>query len=69
MISTNVHNYLVPHVHNFLFSLDIVGVEEESLVIGMDNGEVEFQVTELVSHNGCLHPVGEPCLCDCDSDE
>ena len=68
MVCSCVHNYIVGHVCKFLFTLNIEGVNEDVPFCELEGNVIEFQTTELVSHDGCLHPIGEPCCCHMYSD-
>jgi len=68
MMCMFVHNWIVANICRFTFSLEIEGIADGTCIADLDDDAMEFTVIELVSHNGCLHPVGEPCLCS-DSEE
>ena len=63
MVCSLVHNFIVAHIHRFLFELLIKGIDENASISELGEDPIEFRVTPLVSHNGCLHPEGEPCCC------
>ena len=67
MVCSFVHNFIVASICRFTFTIDITGTEDDTLIADLEDDAIEFIVTELVSHNGCLHPIGEPCFC-ADSD-
>jgi hypothetical protein len=67
-LCSSIHNYIVQHVRSFLFALEIPDSFEDELISNLDSESIAFRITELVSHDGCLHPVGEPCCCE-DTDD
>jgi hypothetical protein len=68
MVCSHVHNYIVKHISQLLFSIEIVNAQENDLISDLDQEPIEFQIISLVSHRGCLHPIGEPCYCS-DTDD
>ena len=69
MVCAHLHNHIVKHISQFLFSIEIGNAQESELINELDREAIELQIIPLVSHRGCLHPLGEPCdCCDTDSD-
>jgi hypothetical protein len=68
-VSMFVHNYIVRHISGFSFALAVEDAHEDQLMSECGPEPVEFNVIPLISHNGCLHPVGEPCCCETFSDQ
>ena len=62
MVSTFLHNYIVAHISRSLFALEITHVGDSTLVSELEE-TIELKLIPLISHNGCLHPAGETCLC------
>lgn len=68
MVCSYVHNFIVAHINKFTFELRIEGIEDSAFISELDEEPIEFQIIPLISHNGCLHPIGEPCFCSDFSD-
>ena len=69
MVCMYMHNYIVEHISKFLFTIEVPNTQENDLISEIDTESLELRIIMLVSHNGCLHPLGEPCLCsETDSD-
>ena len=67
MVFTSVHNYTVARLAKFSFGIKIPNTYEDDLMSELVVELIEIEITLLVSHNRCLHPVGEACCCS-DSD-
>ena len=69
MVCASVHNYIVARIAKFSFGIEIPNTYENDLMSELVVELIEFEINLLVSHNGCLHPVGEACFCiDSDGD-
>ena len=62
-----MHNYIVARIAKFSFGIEIPNTYDDYLMSELVVELIEFEITLLVSHDRCLHPVGEACCCS-DSD-
>lgn len=72
MLCDLVRSYITDHIRRFhcsvkLLDYDVDDTVFDERVCNLKNNVIDLQIIELVSHNGCLHPVGELCCCnECD---